>query len=62
MEHACYASFRYQVTNLFAISSWCGTPEELKELIDTAHGMGLTVLLDIVLSHAGKNIKQVRRD
>ncbi|KAK0206821.1 glycoside hydrolase family 13 protein [Desarmillaria ectypa] len=56
MEHAYYASFGYQVTSFFAISSRCGTPEELKELIDTAHGMGLTVLLDIVHSHACKNV------
>jgi 1,4-alpha-glucan branching enzyme len=33
-----------------------GTPEELMELIDTAHGMGITVLLDVVHSHACKNI------
>jgi 1,4-alpha-glucan branching enzyme len=33
-----------------------GTPEQLMELIDTAHGMGLTVLLDMVHSHACKNV------
>ncbi|KZV77128.1 glycoside hydrolase family 13 protein [Peniophora sp. CONT] len=56
MEHAYYASFGYQVTNFFAASSRYGTPDELKELIDTAHGMGITVLLDIVHSHACKNV------
>ncbi|KIY50326.1 glycoside hydrolase family 13 protein [Fistulina hepatica ATCC 64428] len=56
MEHAYYASFGYQVTSYFAASSRYGTPEELKELVDTAHGMGLTVLLDIVHSHACKNV------
>ncbi|KAI0796919.1 glycoside hydrolase superfamily [Abortiporus biennis] len=56
MEHAYYASFGYQVTSFFAASSRYGTPEDLKELIDTAHGMGLTVLLDIVHSHASKNV------
>ncbi|KAI4526579.1 glycoside hydrolase family 13 protein [Schizophyllum commune Loenen D] len=56
MEHAYYASFGYQVTNFFAASSRYGTPEELKELVDTAHGMGLTVLLDVVHSHACKNV------
>lgn len=56
MEHAYYASFGYQVTNFFAISSRFGTPEELKELIDTAHGMGIRVLLDVVHSHASKNV------
>lgn len=57
MEHAYYASFGYQVTSFFAISSRFGTPEELKELIDTAHGMGITVLLDVVHSHASKNVE-----
>ncbi|KDN51339.1 glycoside hydrolase family 13 protein [Tilletiaria anomala UBC 951] len=55
-EHAYYASFGYQVTSFFAPSSRYGTPDELKELIDTAHGMGITVLLDIVHSHACKNV------
>ena len=32
-----------------------GNPEDLMELIDTAHGMGITVLLDVVHSHASKN-------
>ncbi|KAF9109560.1 alpha-1,4-glucan branching enzyme [Mortierella sp. AM989] len=56
MEHAYYASFGYQITSFFAVSSRYGTPEELMELIDTAHGMGITVLLDVVHSHACKNI------
>lgn len=37
-------------------SSRYGTPEELKELVDTAHSLGITVLLDIVHSHASKNV------
>ncbi|XP_014772929.1 1,4-alpha-glucan-branching enzyme [Octopus bimaculoides] len=55
MEHSYYASFGYQVTSFFAISSRYGTPEELKELIDVAHFHGLAVYLDIVHSHASKN-------
>ncbi|KAI9307970.1 1,4-alpha-glucan-branching enzyme GBE1 [Cunninghamella echinulata] len=57
MEHAYYASFGYQVTSFFAPSSRYGTPEELKELIDTAHQLGLVVLLDVVHSHACKNVE-----
>jgi 1,4-alpha-glucan branching enzyme len=57
MEHAYYASFGYQVTNFFAASSRFGTPEDLKELIDTAHGYGIRVLLDVVHSHSSKNVE-----
>ena len=58
MEHPYYASFGYQVTNFFAPSSRFGTPDELKELIDTAHKMGLAVLLDVVHSHACPNTRE----
>jgi len=30
-----------------------GTPDELKELIDTAHGLGMMVFLDVVYNHFG---------
>lgn len=56
MEHAYYASFGYQVNNFFAASSRYGNPEDLKELVDTAHRLGLVVLLDVVHSHASKNV------
>ena len=36
-EHPYYGSFGYHVSSFFAPSSRFGTPEELKELIDTAH-------------------------
>lgn len=54
-EHPYYASFGYQVSNFFAVSSRFGTPYEFKELINTAHKMGIAVLLDLVHSHAVKN-------
>ncbi|KAK9839287.1 hypothetical protein WJX81_005730 [Elliptochloris bilobata] len=54
-EHAYYGSFGYHVTNFFAASSRCGTPDELKAMIDEAHHLGLTVLMDVVHSHASKN-------
>ena len=56
MEHPYYASFGYQVSNFFAASSWFGNPDELKDLIDTAHKMGIRVLMDLVQSHSVKNI------
>ncbi|KAF2861241.1 glycoside hydrolase family 13 protein [Piedraia hortae CBS 480.64] len=56
MEHAYYASFGYQINSFFAASSRYGEPDDLKELVDTAHGLGITVLLDVVHSHASKNV------
>lgn len=54
-EHPYYGSFGYQVSNFFAASSRFGTPGELKELVDTAHDMGLTVIMDLIHSHAASN-------
>lgn len=54
-EHPYYGSFGYHVSNFFAPSSRFGTPEELKALIDEAHSNGLTVIMDLVHSHAVKN-------
>ncbi|MEO7101439.1 MAG: alpha-amylase family glycosyl hydrolase [Luteolibacter sp.] len=57
-EHPYYGSFGYHVSSFFAPCSRFGTPEDLKYLIDTAHGLGLAVLLDVVHSHAVKNISE----
>lgn len=55
MEHPYYGSFGYHVSSFFAVSSRFGTPEDLKRLIDEAHGMGISVIMDLVHSHAVKN-------
>ena len=55
MEHPYYGSFGYQVSSFFAPSSKFGNENELKELIDKAHSLGIAVLLDLVHSHAVKN-------
>ena len=55
MEHPYYGSFGYQVSSFFAASSRFGYPNDLKYLVDTAHGMGIRVLLDVVHSHAVGN-------
>jgi len=54
-EHPYYGSFGYQVSNFFAPSSRFGTPEELMELVDTAHQFGIAIIMDLVHSHAVKN-------
>lgn len=54
-EHPYYGSFGYHVSSFFAASSRFGTPDELKQLIDEAHKLGIAVIMDIVHSHAVKN-------
>ena len=54
-EHPYYGSFGYHVSNFFAVSSRFGTPEDLKNLVDAAHGMGMKVIMDLVHSHSVKN-------
>ncbi len=58
MEHPYYGSFGYHVSNFFAPTSRFGTPEDLKYLVNKAHGMGITMIMDIVHSHAVKNIAE----
>lgn len=58
MEHPYYASFGYHISNFFAVSSRFGTPDDLKQLIDAAHEAGLLVLMDLVHSHAVKNVQE----
>jgi 1,4-alpha-glucan branching enzyme len=54
-EHPYYGSFGYHVSNFFAASSRFGTPDELKALVDEAHGRGLAVIFDLVHSHTAPN-------
>lgn len=55
-EHPYYGSFGYHVSSFFAPSSRFGTPEDLKKLIKTAHSLGIAVIMDLVHSHAVKNV------
>jgi len=58
MEHPYYGSFGYHVSNFFAPSSRFGTPEDLKYLVNKAHSMGIATIMDIVHSHAVKNLAE----
>ena len=57
-EHPLYGSFGYHVSSFFAASSRYGTPEDLKELIDSAHTSGIRVIMDLVHSHSVRNINE----
>ena len=54
-EHPYYGSFGYQVSSFYAVSSRFGTPDDLKHLIDEAHGLGIGVVMDLVHSHSVQN-------
>ncbi|HTX88706.1 MAG TPA: alpha-amylase family glycosyl hydrolase [Bacteroidales bacterium] len=51
MEFEGNSSWGYNPDFEFAPDKYYGTREGLKEFIDTAHGMGIAVILDIVLNH-----------
>ena len=44
-------SWGYNVSHQFAVDKYYGTRNDLKRLIDAAHGKGMAVILDIVLNH-----------
>ena len=58
MEHPYYGSFGYHVANFFAVSSRFGTPDDFKFLVDSAHKLGLRVIIDLIHSHAVKNVEE----
>jgi glycosidase len=41
----------YQTTDLYTVDKHFGTEEDIKELLDKAHGMGLKVICDLVPNH-----------
>lgn len=51
-----FINYTYLKYVIYSHFSRYGTPEELKEMIDVCHKEGLTVLLDVVHSHASKNV------
>lgn len=57
-EHPLYRSFGYQVGSYFAPSHRYGNPDQFKEMVDAAHGLGLAVILDITHAHAAANTEQ----
>ena len=48
-----HRNWGYDGAALFAPARCYGTPDQLRQFVDTAHGLGIAVLLDVVYNHAG---------
>lgn len=54
------SSWGYNPSMYFAVDKYYGTPDDLKELIDSCHGRGIAVIMDIVLNHSYNSNPLVR--
>ena len=55
VEHPLDASWGYQATGFFAVSSKYGTIEEFQDFVEEAHKEGLGVIMDWVPGHFNRN-------
>jgi 1,4-alpha-glucan branching enzyme len=46
-------SWGYNPSFFYAIETAYGTPDQLKELVDTAHRQGIAVIMDVEINHGG---------
>lgn len=47
------SNHKYNTTDYFTIDPHFGTKEDLKELVDKAHALGIRIMLDAVFNHSG---------
>lgn len=52
-EFKHYAYHGYYALDFTLLDKAMGTPEELREMVDTAHAQGIRVLFDVVMNHPG---------
>lgn len=52
-EFKHYAYHGYYALDYTVLDKNMGTPDELREMVDTAHGQGIRVLFDVVINHPG---------
>jgi len=61
-EFKHYAYHGYYALDYTVLDKNMGTPEELRELVDTAHSQGIRILFDIVMNHPGYLDIQTAKD
>ncbi|HEX6707348.1 MAG TPA: alpha-amylase family glycosyl hydrolase [Albitalea sp.] len=52
-EFKHYAYHGYYALDYTRLDANMGTPEELREMVDTAHAQGIRILFDVVMNHPG---------
>lgn len=52
------SNHKYDIIDYYEIDKNFGSKEDLKELVDKAHAMGMKVVLDAVFNHCSENISQ----
>ncbi|MFU0828128.1 MAG: Neopullulanase / Cyclomaltodextrinase / Maltogenic alpha-amylase [Lachnoclostridium sp.] len=52
------SNHKYDIIDYYKIDEQFGTNEDLKELVDRAHGMGIRVVLDAVFNHCSEHFNK----
>ncbi len=55
MEHPLDASWGYQPTGFYALSSKYGTMEEFQDFVEEAHNQGIGIIMDWIPGHFNRN-------
>ena len=59
VENTYSFNWGYDGVDKYAPNHTYGTPDDLKDLVNTAHNLGLNVIMDIVPNHLGPDIAQL---